>query len=154
MLATRYAGIQTKLKNINEYGCHFLTLCSIAEEALQWINKNDNIKIDLIDAINTATTTKVHNKAGALVTAMDSEYEVQNNAELLEALTPRHHWKAVQGLKQLPSKIEDNQFTEVVYKNPRTNFKHYRRRSVDTLIDSVTVKEGYILEYRIYTMID
>lgn len=141
MLATRYAGIQDKLKNIYE-GCHFLTLCSIAEEALQWINRNDNIKVDLIDAVNLAFDKYL----------IDAGYDVKNNCGLLEALTPGHHW--TQTTVYELTNVMDNEFTEVVYKNPRNNFKHYRRRSVDTLKDSVTVKEGYILEYRIYTMID
>lgn len=142
MLAIRYSGIQDKLKGIYE-GCHFLTLCSIAEEALQFIYSNPNCKVDLIDAVNLAYDKKF----------IDPGYEVSSNCGLLEALTPGHHWTQTT-VSKLPKTIKDNQFTEVVYKNPRNNFKHYRRRSVDTLFDSVTVREGYILEYRIYTLID
>jgi len=140
-LAIRYAGIQDKLKNIDKYGCHFLTLCSIAEEANQLLTGNKLVKVDLIDAINLAISKNLINE----------DYEVQNNCGLLNFLTSGHTW-AQTTVKILPNVIKSNQFTEVVFYNDRTKFKHYRRRSVDTLFNSTTVKEGYVLEYRIYTV--
>ena len=131
MLATRYNGIQDDLKNIHEYGCHFLTLCSIAEEY-------NNSPVDLIFAIQTAR----HNHV------IDDEFTVLDNCKLLSLLTGVT-WRQ-RTVKELPPVIGDNEYTEVVYHNKRTGYKHYRRRSVDTLRNSVTVKEGYILEYRIY----
>lgn len=130
-LAVRYAGIQSSLRYIYEYGCHFLVLCSIAEEA-------NNAKIDLIDAIILARTAHV----------IDEEYTVLDNCKLLRLLTGLN-WKQTT-VKELPLKIADNEYTEVVYHNKTTGSKHYRRRSVDTIADSRTVREGEILEYRIY----
>lgn len=53
-------------------------------------------------------------------------------------------------VKTLPE-IKDNQFTEVCYYNQRTGFRHFRRRYFDTLENSVTVNEGRIEKYYIYT---
>ncbi len=50
----------------------------------------------------------------------------------------------------LPSVINDNQFTIEKWFNPRTKFTHFKRRFVDTLQSSVTVKEGKVIEYYIY----
>lgn len=131
-LATRYSGIQTHLKNISEYGCHFLTLCSIAEEAT-------NTKIDLIDAVNKAISNNL----------IDNEYTVLNNIALLQILCNNKYKWVETRVRRLPATIKDNEYTECVYTFGRSI--HYRRRAVDTIINSNTVANGQITEYRIYT---
>lgn len=128
----RYAGIQTILQNLKWSDCcHFLALCSIAEEV------NDE-PIDLIDLIRVARDNKL----------IDDEFTVLDNCRLLAVMTGKS-WVQTE-VSQLPETILDNEYTEVIYYNPRTKFKHYRRRRFDTLVKSVTVSEGYVFAYRIY----
>ena len=49
--------------------------------------------------------------------------------------------------------INDNEYTVAVWYNERTQFKHFRRRYFDTLLNSVTVKEGSIAYYHIFRVI-
>lgn len=127
----RYSGIQTILGACGEGGCHFLTLCSIAEET-------NEEPVDLIYAIRLALDNKLMNK----------EFYVTDNCALLMCLTGKT-WTQTE-VKELPEIINDNEYTEAIYFNPRTQFKHFRRRGFDTLVDSVTVKEGNVIAYRIY----
>lgn len=127
----RYFGLQTALKKGGDEGCHFLTLCSIIEE----VNQEP---IDLIEAI------KVCQSKGF----MDSNFFVKAGDSLLEYFTGKK-WSR-RKVEILPPVIKDNEYTEAIYYNPRTEVYHYRRRGFDTVIDSVTVKEGYIIGYYIW----
>lgn len=133
----RYSGIQTIAEKLNKYGCHFLTLLSIAEE-------ESETTIDLIEAIRIAQTMKWMSK--------DFEVTVEGSLNLLEYYTDKK-WKRAT-VTNLPKVIKDNEYTEAVYFNPRTGLTHYRRRGYDTLDKSVTVAEGYIKKYYIYTVED
>ena len=127
----RYNEIQSILGKCYEYGCHFLSLLSIIEEV-------NNEPVDLNEAI------KVCQSKGF----MDSNFFVKTGDELLEYFTGKKWTRKI--VETLPSNIKDNEYTEVIYFNPKTNKFHYRRRGWDTLIDSKTVKDGYVLKYYIW----
>ncbi len=127
----RYSGIQNELESCGKEGCHFLTLLSIAEETI-------NEPIDLLDAIRLCKENNV----------LADDFFVKDNCGLLCILTGKS-WTMAE-VSVLPDVINDNEYTEAIYFNPRTKFKHYRRRGFDTLKDSVTVKEGDVIAYRIY----
>lgn len=131
MVTSRYENIQTFLTHIDTDGCYFLTLLSIAEE----FNK---VKVDLIDAIWLA-------RGRNLIT---DDYTVNDAPALLTALTG-HKW-VMYRVDTLPKVIADNEYTVAVWYNPRTKYKHFRRRYFDTLVSSVTVKEGSIAYYHLF----
>lgn len=136
----RYEGFQSLALNLHKDGCHFLTLCSIADEyradhALPYI--------DLIEAIRLCQSKRL----------IDEEFYVKDDGcKVLSLLTNGKKWtrKDVDVL----GKVGDNDYTEAEWFNPRTKFTHFRRRYFDTLNGSVTVQEGYIKRYRIYTVHD
>ena len=130
----RYDGIQTILKTCGNEGCHFLTLCSIIEEYT-------DCPLDLIDAIRVAQSKGW----------FDSTFEGKDAIAFLNYYTGKK-WTRSELLKRLPIKILDNQFTEVIHYNKNTGFKHYKRRGFDTLTSSVTVRDGVILGYYVYTV--
>lgn len=136
----RYSGIQTLFKTAHESSCHFLTLLSIAEEENIRLKKT-NPNIDFIDAVRVAQSKQWMNHEFTVT--------VQGSLDLLKHYTGKT-WTRRE-VKKLPLKIKDNEYTEVIHKNDRTNFKHYHRRLFDTLESSVTVREGYVLCYYIYT---
>jgi hypothetical protein len=127
----RYQDLQTMLKHCGYEGCHFLALCSIIEE----VNQEP---VDLIEAI------KVCQSKGFI----DYNFFVKAGDSLLEYFTGKK-WSR-RKVEVLPPVIKDNEYTEAIYYNPRTEYYHYRRRGFDTVIDSVTVKEGYIIGYYIW----
>lgn len=134
----RYENLQTELLALHKDGCHFLTLCSIADE---YRHDHGLEYIDLIWAIRTCTSKGL----------IDGEFYVKDNGcKILSLLTDGKKWTR-KDVEILPP-IRDNDYTEAEYFNPRTQFTHFRRRYFDTLRDSVTVKEGYIRKYRIYTV--
>lgn len=130
----RYSGIQSILKIAGDNACHFLTLLSIAEE-------ESKASIDLIEAIRVGQNKKW----------MDSEFTVTvtGSLALLKYYTNKK-WTRRE-VKKLPPVIRSNEYTEAVYKNNNTGYTHYRRRGYDTLNYSVTVTEGYVEKYYIYT---
>lgn len=139
----KYSGCQTMLKTANESACHFLTLLSIAEEE-RIRQKRSNSNIDFLEAVVITKKNKWMDK--------DFVVTVQGSLDLLEFYTDKK-WTRREVTK-LPSSIKDNEYTEVIHFNERTEFRHYHRRSFDTLINSVTVKEGRIEKYYIYTCED
>ena len=129
----RYTGIQSLLQEMQfNSACHFLALCSIAEEV-------NNLPIDFLQVVKLARSTNLIRK----------DFYVNDACALLRLMTNRQ-W-SVRKEKTLPSVILDNEYTEAVWYNPRTKFTHFRRRGFDTLNNSITVKEGNIAEYRVYT---
>lgn len=129
-IKSRYIGIQTKLKNIGDGGCLFLCLCSIIEE---FTNK----PIDLLTVIQQSMAKKW----------ITDDYEVKDALELLKAFTGKKWYR--REVTKLPL-IKKNEFSIEKWFNERTGFTHFRRRFVDTLVSSVTVKEGVLQEYYIY----
>lgn len=134
----KYTGCQTMFKKANSYACHFLTLLSIAdEENIRLQNKKSGI--DFLEARVIAQKMKWMDK--------DFTVTVEGSLKLLEFYTDRK-WSRRE-VKTLPEIIKDNEYTEAIYKNGET--RHYRRRAFDTLTASVTVRDGYVEKYYIYT---
>lgn len=134
----RYEGLQTLFRAAHESSCHFLTLCSIADE---YRYEHNMPYIDLLWAIRVCQSKGL----------IDDEFFVNDDGtHVLSLLTDGKKWTR-KDVEVLPP-IGDNDYTEALYYNPRTKFKHFRRRYFDTLESSVTVKEGSIIQYRIYTV--
>lgn len=140
VIRKRYEGIQTILKACGDEGCHFLTLCTIADE---WRHEHNLPFIDLIGTIRLLQSKEL----------MTSDFFINDDGtKVLSLLTDGKKWTR-KDVEKLPP-IGDNDYTEAIYFNPRTQLRHYRRRYMDTLKYSVTVEEGYIESYRIYTVHD
>ena len=129
----RYEGLQSLFATAYESSCHFLVLCSIAEEAI-------GHDIDLIWAIRTCRSRQL----------IDDEFYVKDDGCGILKLLTNKKWTRKDVVKL--GVIRDNDYTEAEWFNPRTGFTHFRRRYFDTLNDSVTVREGYIKQYRVYTV--
>lgn len=125
-----YAGLQSKLGN-NEC-CHFLVLCSIAHE----------YRKKPVDVL------------GLLIKGLKEGW-VKEDLYVEDSLAFLHFATGARWVRrevtQLPEVILENEFTEVEWYNARTKKVHYTRRYVDPYTNSVTVKEGKIRSYRIYT---
>lgn len=128
----RYTGIQDVLKKCGESGCNFLCICSIAEEV-------NSRPVDLISAYRKAK--ELH--------CMDDDFYVHNNLRLLYGLTGKNWLR--REMSNIEGVLDKNEYSIAVYFNPRTGRHHYRRRSFDTLSASVTVNEGYIEKYYVYS---
>lgn len=131
-----YQNLQSIFDTAHHNSCHFLTLCSIAEEAT-------GVWVDVVRAMYLLQSKGL----------MDEEFYIKDDGcKVLSLLTNGRKWtrRDVETLGQ----INDNDYTEAEWFNPRTKFTHFRRRYFDTLRDSVTVKEGHIVRYRIYTVHD
>lgn len=133
----RYEGLQTLFLAAYQDGCHFLTLCSIADE---YRYDHGLPYLDLIAAIRICRSRNL----------ISDDFYVKDDGTTILKLLSNKKWTR-KDVVNLPV-IGDNDYTEAVYFNPRTQFKHFRRRYFDTLSDSITVKEGSIIQYRIYTV--
>ena len=80
---------------------------------------------------------------------VQKDYTVADSLALLNQYTGKK-FRRVE-VSTLPSEIKDNEFSIEKWFNPRTGYTHFKRRFVDTLTSSVTVKEGFIKEYYIYS---
>lgn len=129
----RYTGIQSVFINAGESACLFFCLLSIAEE----IKKEE---LDFIYCYNIAISRGY----------IDKEFYIKNHEALLQDLTGKKIKKIT--TKQLPKVIPDNMYSVEKWYNPRTKYTHFKRRGFDTLDKSITVKEGVISEYYLYTM--
>lgn len=138
-IKSRYEGLQSLFGTMKDESCHFLTLCSIADE---YLFAHDGPYIDLIGIIRTSQTK-------GWIT--DDFYVTNDGTPILEHLTGKK-WTRKEVVK-LPT-IGDNDYTEAIWYNPQTGYHHYRRRYFDTLNKSKTVAEGYIEKYYIYTVED
>ena len=135
----RYEGLQTLFGTMKDEACHFLVLCSIADE---YLLSHGYPAIDLINIIRVSQKRKW----------ITDDFYVQNDGTpILSYLTGRK-WTRKEVVK-LPI-IRDNDYTEAIWYNPRTTYHHYRRRYFDTLVNSKTVAEGRIEKYYIYTVED
>lgn len=127
----RYEGIQSLLGKCGSDGCLFLCLLSIAEEVT-------GKRFDLIDTIHYCLK---HDW-------LSDTFYVKDSLAILGYLTDKD-WSR-HSTSSLPS-IGNKDYSVVIYHNDKTGFTHYRRRPYDTLTSSVTVKEGYIQGYYIYS---
>ena len=131
VIQARYQGVQTYMDHISSSGCLFLALCTIIEEFTGY-------PADVIGIIQESMAK------GWLA----KDFTVKDSLSLLKAFTGRTWFR--KEVKKLPDTIQDNEFTIEKWFNPRTRFTHFKRRFVDTLVSSTTVKEGSIQEYYIY----
>ena len=113
-------------------GCFFLSLLSIAEEF-------NGQKVDLIDAVNMAFDNKY----------VTSDYTVKKDCELLSKLTGR---KVTKKVTSVCGVLDDNEYSIVKYLNKEKTANHFRRRYFDVYTNSMTVKEGTLVGYYIYTI--
>lgn len=126
----RYEGCQSFLSE----GCLFLALCSIAEEARQK-------EVDILDALYYCKDKGYIDDKNIM--------SVRGQEELLEYLTGKVWSREV--MSELPLVVPDEMYTIEKWQNARTGFTHFKRRYMDTLINSVTVKEGELVEYYTYS---
>lgn len=138
----RYSGIQDIADTFHHNACHFICLLSIAEEELR-DSGQQNAMIDLIDAI------KISQSKGWFSPEF---YGKETQLKLLEHYTGKH-WTRRKETK-LPFVIKPYEYTEVNYYNPKTKLEHFRRRRFDPKFESITVRDGYIRYYYIYTCED
>lgn len=128
----RYEGIQTLLKNCGNSGCLFLSVLSIAEEEA-------GVSFDLINTIHICLSKGW----------ISQDFECHDSLAILNYLTGKIWSRRV--VTKLPFLVEHNEYTVANYYNPRTNITHRRRRPYDTLVNSVTVAEGSIVSYYVYS---
>ena len=143
-IKNRYNGIQTLLKNFSDSSCNLLSLCTIIEE----ITKKP---ADLIGIVQWGRNTLVK---GTDQCVIDGDWTVNDNFAVLSKFSGKKKWRRIE-VTELPKKIKKNQFTfEIWKKKPTDAAKHIKRRFVDTLINSQTVKTGKIVKYYIYEYLD
>ncbi len=123
------------LKELGNTGCLLLCLLSIAEEVI-------NYNIDTI---------------GACVKLLEDgcvadDFFCKDQERALFLLTGKKWKKEVR--RSLPSTVPINMYTVERWYNQRTGYTHFKRRGFDTLVNSVTVKEGKLTSYYCYTMED
>ena len=128
----RYGGIQSMMRNIGDYGCLFLSLCSIIEEVT-------GSPADIIGIIQKSSAN------GWLA----DDFTVNDSLSLLGEFTGKSWRRAV--VTSLPKAVAENEFTVEKWYNPRTRGNHFRRRFVDTLRDSQTVRTGSLESYYVYS---
>lgn len=128
----RYCGVQDYMAHIKDGGCLFLCLCTIIEEVT-------GIHADVIGII----TKSIQNGW------ISGDYTVNDSLAILNAFTGKK-FKRIE-VKKLPDEIKEKQFTIEKWYNEKTGFNHFRRRFVDTLLNSQTVKKGKFECYYIYS---
>ena len=124
----RWSGLQTTWKD----GCYFFALLTIAEEVT-------GKRIDLV------TVTRMMLDKGFL----NTDGYVSNPCAMLKELTGRTFRHDICSF--LPDAILSNMYTIEKWVNPKTKFTHFKRRFVDTLLNSKTIAEGHIDCYYIFT---
>lgn len=132
MVRDRYEGIQTVLRKCGESGCLFLSILSIAEEVT-------DVSFDLINTIHICLQKKW----------ITNDFECLDSLAILNYLTGKTWIR--REVTRLTRDVAYNEYTIANYFNPRTGIIHRRRRSYDTLKASVTVREGYIKSYYVYS---
>ena len=126
LIKKKWEGVQSVWKE----GCYFFSLLTIADEL--------GIEYDLIHFTRFCLNQN-------LITA---DGTVKDAEELLYVLTGRRFKRTI--VKELPV-MKQNMYSIEKWYNERTGFTHFRRRFVDTIVDSVTVKEGKLMGYYIFT---
>ena len=143
-IKNRYNGIQTLMKNFSDSSCNLLSLCTIIEELT-------GKPVDLIGIVQWGRNTIVK---GTDKPVIEDDWTVNDNFAVLSKFSGKKKWKRTE-VDKLPKKIKDNQFTfEIWKKKPTDAAMHIKRRFVDTLINSQTVKNGTIVKYYIYEYLD
>ncbi len=125
------------MKKYNLYGCHYTVLLTIVEEKMR--ETFPEYTVDFVEATRLAMSKGY----------IDSDFYVHDALGLLHFFTGCE-WTR-RKVNVLPPVIKDNEWTECHWYNKRTGLEHFTRRSINSLLDSVTVKEGVITYYYIYT---
>lgn len=81
---------------------------------------------------------------------LTSDFFVKDSLAILNYYTQKK-WER-KSVSELPFEIKENEYTVMIWYNQRTGYTHFRRRYFDTLTDSVTVREGTIQGYYIYSV--
>ena len=131
-MTSRYDNIQRLLAGIDEYGCFFLSLLSIAEEY-------NGKPVDLIGAVRWSAEHKV----------IDGDYTVLDDCALLAHLTGK---KVSKRAGQECGVLKGSEYSIEKWYNPATGYHHFKRRYFDVFHDGRTVREGYMMCYYIYTI--
>lgn len=127
-LIRRYAGCQTFLTE----GCLFLSLLSIAEEYSK----------ETFDCLRVLEYAR---KMGYITD--NNDLTIIGQTSLLKDLTGKT-WERVV-MSKLPATVPDAMYTIEKWVNGKKT--HFRRRFVDTLSNSITVRDGKLVEYYTYT---
>lgn len=120
--------IQKKLEMIGKYGCYFLCL-------LKATGYNEDDIVHFYDVFL--------NKG-----YIDEECTILKPSDILYDLTGRN-FKCVK-TTELPKKYE---FAVEYWYNERTKLHHFKLSNWDSIENSVTVREGKIESYRVYSLI-
>ena len=132
------------MKNFSDSSCNLLCLCTIIEEIT-------GKPADLIGIVQWGRTTLVEHTSYYVIS---EDWTVNDNFAILSHFTNKKRWKRSESTT-LPKNVKDNQFTfEIWKKKPEDAAMHVKRRFVDTLINSQTVKNGKIVKYYIYEYLD
>ena len=131
-MTSRYENSQRLLWNM-KYACFFLSLLSIAEEATEK-------KVDLLDA------ARYCKEKGWI----DDEFTVLYDCKILSWLTGK---KVTKSAVDKLGIVKGNQYTieKWLAKDGRGN--HFRRRYFDVYNGSVTVRDGTLMCYYLYTVV-
>ena len=143
-IRAKYTGFQSRLGTwqkaigkLDDYGCLFLSICSIAEE---YNESHHNLRrMDILSFFMECLDREWVN----------TNCYCLNQLEMLKFATGVE-WKR-EVVKTLPKEIPLEMYTVEHWYNARTGFDHFRRRWGDTLVNSVTVKEGVLKDYYTYT---
>ena len=130
------AGIQnTLLKELYESGCYFLSIIHIAEKNTPYLS---------VDVIRFAIEC-IDNKW------LEKDFTVIRPNKILGRLLDKEvSVISVSGKeKELLQTMEYKAIVNCWY-NPKTGFHHFNTDEFDSLVNSKTVKEGYIVGYRVF----
>lgn len=131
-MQSRYDNIQRLLAKIDEYGCFFLSLLSVAEDYLVK-------KVDLVDTVRWVAENGV----------IDKDYTVLDDCKLLTYLTGKKTTKRVDVKCGI---LKENEYSIEKWYNAATGYNHFKRRYFDVFHNGRTVKEGILMCYYIYTI--
>lgn len=129
----RYEGLQTLFLTAHNWACLFLCMLSIAEEYT-------GHEIDFIEAYHACR------KNGSL----GADFYCNDQEKILQSLTGKKWRKVI--MKKLPEPVPSAMYTVEHWYNSKTKYDHYKRRGYDTVTNSVTVRDGKLLEYYTYTV--
>ena len=146
----KYTGWQTVLlqnrnilredfSRIGEEGCLFLCLCSIAEE---WNEARHNQRrVDVLDLY-------IKSRSNGF---LEDGFFCRDQCAML-ALATGTEWKK-EIFPRLPDPVPWQSFTVERWDNKRTGKTHFRRRWGDSIVSSVTVREGSLSGYYVYSAV-
>ena len=130
------AGIQnTLLKQLYESSCYFLSIIHIAEKNSPYLSVDViRFAIECIDNKWLKTDFTVIRPDKILGRLLDKEVSVISVSRKEKDLLQTMEYKAVVNC----------------WYNPKTGLYHFNCGDWDSLINSKTVKEGYIISYRVF----